>query len=245
MALSRTLLRVSESAADFGTGGYSPTAFVTSDNSLLVAIITVMQNGGATDPSSDITLSSSPTLTWTRRHYTGDATEWSRGIAIFTAPVTTGASTTLTADCGARNIWVYHAHVIGYTGYDTSTPTGATANSTGSLGTDGAASITLSGAPASTSEVVSTKLNAADSGTCYTLEGSGWTELADEGSDNYIQTQVRGGSTSTTVAWQDLNNGSGTLANAIALALEIRAAVAATVYPVWRSIGSGIGIGIQ
>lgn len=142
---------------------------------------------------------------------------------------------TVTVDCGANDIYFYLTTAIDFTGYDTSTPIGATATggSSGStgLGIDGAVSITLSGAPASDSYVIG--LLWQDYGTAGTnnvAPGSGWTELYDfRGSDNYegVQLQERTGSTSTTVGWDDIKNGTCIVAKTTALAFEVKAAAGA------------------
>jgi hypothetical protein len=133
---------------------------------------------------------------------------------------------TVSVDCGARSAENYFVDVLGYTGYDTGTPTGATATDS-AMATDGADSITLSGAPASDSEVVATIFfDLGGAGTASVVAGTGWTEIYDSmGSDNYTlgQTQARTGSTSTAVDWNDVFDGTGTPAKAIALALEIKA----------------------
>jgi len=141
------------SADNFGTGVYTAAAFTPSANSVLVVIAAVVVNAGITDPSGDMTLTGGG-LTWTPRLNVGHAASWACGVRVWTAPVgASPPSTALAFDCGPYNVWVYEAVAFDLTGYDTGSPTGATA-SNGNAGTDGPLSLTLSGAPASTSEVL-------------------------------------------------------------------------------------------
>lgn len=230
MALARTNLLSVCSGGTYGTGSYTTTSFTPDNNSLLVVIVAVVESSGSTDPSGDITLDDSADLTWTTRQTLGDGNSWSRGVKVFTAPVTTGASMTLTADCGTRNIDAYSIEAFCYTAYDTGSPIGATASKTSTV-TDGAESITLSGAPASSSEVLAwIYTNAVDyiNGSAVT-PGTGWSEIYDQsalyGSVN-LQSQIRAGSTSTTVAWNDVSVDTDGLWYGIAGAIEVKEAAA-------------------
>ncbi len=225
MALTRRSLGSFKSSTSYGTGSYTPAAFTPSDNSLLIVVVFVSINSGVTNPDTTITCAGGG-LTWTRRANIGSDSSWACGMAVFTAPVVTGASMQITLDCGSMNVYVYAAQVFEETGYDTSTPTGATATDA-AFGPDGADSLTLSGAPASGSEVFGFLSNdPSDVGTIATTEGTGWTELY----DNYtsgafgLESQVRGGSTSTSVPWQDVRAGTAPVGKMFACALEIKAA---------------------
>lgn len=218
MALARAGEGRFSSTRYYGTGSFTTSAFTPENNSLLVAVVAVMQDGGAQDPSDDIVISDSETLSWTRRVNAGNTSSWSIGAAIFTAPVVTAASMTITVDLGALNAHGYDVHVFSFTNYDTSTPTGATAS--GNTGTDGAASITLSGSPASTSQVIG--MVVADPNTATSiLHGTGWTELYDYSNGGLgSETEARGSSTSTSVGWDDVGVG-GTQYKSHGVALEI------------------------
>ena len=145
---------------------------------------------------------------------------------------------TVTADCGARNAWEYHVHVIAHTSYNTGSPTGATA-SNGNAGTNGALTLTLSGAPATDSEVVAALFKSNGGGgpgsNMTSAPGTGWTELYDTGEvdsgDEFQQSQIRGSSASTSVDWNDINDSTGTVSKSIAAALEIKAAAGGAAVP--------------
>ena len=233
MALARTSRGSWSSSEGHGTGGFTTGSFTPSANSLLIVTCFILPNGGSTDVSGSLTISDSAGLTWTAIANVGNATYWSSGQRAWRAPVgASPSSMTVTVDCGANDIYFYLTTAIDFTGYDTSTPIGATATggSSGStgLGIDGAVSITLSGAPASDSYVIG--LLGQDYGTAGTnnvAPGSGWTELYDfRGSDNYegVQLQERTGSTSTTVGWGDIDNGTCIVSKTIALAFEVKVA---------------------
>jgi len=218
--LVRTALFSEASTANWGASSFTTSAFTPSNDSLLVVRVAATSQFGSGDVEGTISLSAtlgSPTLQLT----SPDATTWEYGDRIWTIPITTGASMTLTVDCG-ETIWVYRVHVLQYTGHDTATPVGATATGTDADG-DGAASITLSASPATTSEVVAFANVSMASGTNAFTPGTGWTEVYDEALADWSgwQVQTRTGSTSTTVAWDDLSS-SGTTESAVLTALEIR-----------------------
>ena len=235
MSLGRTNHSLSPSSVGFGTGSFTTGNFTSVSSSLLVALVGFLEDSGSSDPSADLTVSDSAGLTWTRRAYVGNAASWSCGIAIWTAPVTTGVSMTLTFDCGSRNVYLYLPHAVSYTVYNGSTPIGATAVG-GSVGTDGAGSITLSGSPVSTSDVIAALFRDFSAAAASTVtHGTGWTELADyQDSSNSegLQVQARSGSTSATVGWDDINAGGGTVAKSVGVAIEILAA-GSSFNPAW------------
>lgn len=228
MALARTTFAISESGDNHGTGSFTTGAFTPPDNSLLVVAIYAHGTSGA-DISSSQTISDSVGLTWTSRALVGVAASDGLGIRVWTAPVTTGASMTITADCGAENVFKYGVHRIAYTGYDTGSPTGATATAGVSGATDDE-TITLSASPATTSEVVAAMGIIMGGGTQLVTPGTGWTEIYEGTSDadfSNTQSQVRTGSTSTSVVWDDIDAGTGTATHGGFLAVEIKAAAAA------------------
>lgn len=204
------------------SGSFTPSA-----NSLLVIAVTAIHDAGAgINIGDDLTISGGG-LTFTKRVVVNDTTYWGSGLVIFTAAVgASPSSMTLTLDCGANNIYVYAVHVVDYTGYDTGTPTGATA-STASGATNGLGAITLSAAPAVDSEVFATLHGESVNSSNSAAPGSGWTELYDSAiAYSVFQSQVRSGSTSTSVEWSDVSVDSGNLYESHMAALEIRAAVA-------------------
>lgn len=226
MALTRVNLTQLTTATGFGTGAATTGSFTPANSSLLVVVASAMQRDDTGMEGTDLTITDSAGLTWTSRAATTGSPAWSYGARLWTAPVTTGASMTVSVDCGAFFIEIYRIEVYEYTDYDTTTPVGGTIVGTDADG-DGAANIVLSSAPASTSEVIARATMVLNSGTTTVAPGTGWTELFDiSNATGFItsQTQVRSGSTSTSVDWNDLNDGAGSPAGAVLLAVEIRQA---------------------
>lgn len=232
MALARTSLlgQISGASGTFGAGAFVTSSFTPPDNSLLVVSVSIIENGGANPPLTDLTISGG-SLTYTARASDSADTAFATSTVVYTAPVTAGAPMTLTLDCGARSIAEYSVSVVAYTGHNAASPVGATAigHQVGGFGAaPTAASITLTGAPASTSEVVAAV--GMDKSVAGVTPGSGWTELHDAHNTDWggLETQYRGGSTSTTVAWVDLRTGGGALFNFAAAAIEIKATTGLT-----------------
>jgi hypothetical protein len=220
MPLART---VQSLATGVGVSSVATGSFTPPDNSLLVVVGAAVQssNGGLQGSSFGIT--DSVGLTWTSRVLSAAPTRWGVGLRVWTAPVTTGVSMTVTVNVGVLNANRLYAQAISYTGYDTTTPTGSTATGT-NTGSGGAQTITLSAAPASTSEVLGI-VSSVSSGTQSVTPGSGWTEILDVNNPNWacFQMQRRDSSISDQVPWADLDE-TGTVYEAMLAALEIRAA---------------------
>lgn len=187
-----------------GSGPYTTGSFTPPDNSLLVVVV-----GCGADPVSDAGyVLTGGGLTWTKR--VSRAVDWISGdggiVQIWTAPVTTGASMTLTVTHTSRFSHQMRVFPFAYTGYDTGSPTGVTAS--GQV-TNTNLDITLSGAPAATSEVIAvaaipSSSATANSVTCSPDATAGFTERAEiQGTESYLlhQVQTRTGSTSTAVGW--------------------------------------------
>jgi len=189
MALTRT----ARGSAYGGAGSDTVTtgSFTPSNNSLLVAFI----GGIVFGPPTDITIDDTAGLTWTRRGAGGDQSE--AACQIFTAPVTTGVSMTVSGHIvEAEEISI---SVVEYTGHDTSAPVVQTKYG-GGASNSGAHSITLDASPASSSEVLA-GVNTTNA-TAAITEGSGWTEVHEvAGGVVDLETEARGSSTSVTVAW--------------------------------------------
>jgi hypothetical protein len=235
VALSRTTLlgAISGASGSFGTGNYTPSAFTPPSSSLLVVAVVFIENASVTtDPRSAMTISGGG---WT---YTGriDAvaspTDTPTATKIWTAPVGTGASMSLTVGSGGRSAGLYAVSAVAYTGYDVATPVGATASGSATSGFTSpptAASITLNGAPAAASETFAVVgIDKSAAGATPGTNGT-WTELHDVTNTDWggLESEARTGSTSTTVDWADLRSGGGALFNWAAAALEIRQASAA------------------
>lgn len=231
MALARTdLLQASTGASgNFGTGNFTTGSLTPPSSSLLVAAVMFIENNGTTtDPDGAMTISGG-SLGYTKRvSVTTAATNFPTWTGIYTAPVTTGASMTLTVGSGGRISGMYAVSIVAYTGYDTSTPTGATGTTQQNGGVSPApnpVSLTLSAAPATTSEVFAAM--GADKNTAGVTPGATFTEVhqptlnVDWGE---LETEARTGSTSTTVDWVDIRSGGGALFNWTAVAVEINAA---------------------
>lgn len=234
MALSRTSLLGANSGAsgNYGAAAFETSSFTPPDNSLLVVSVSLIENGGSNPPLADLTIAGGG-LTFTARASDSADTAFATSTVIYTAPVTTGASMTLTLDCGSRMVGVYSVSVVAYTGHNSSSPTGATATGHqvgGFGGPPTPASITLSGNPAATSEVVAA-VGTDRAPNPGTEPGTGWTELHDLHNTSWggLQTECRTGSTSSSVAWADLRSGGGALFNFAAAAVEIVVATGSTV----------------
>lgn len=236
MALVRTDLlgQISGASGNFGTGVFTTSAFTPPSNSLLVVCVAAVENGGTTSLLTDLTVASTG-LTFTNRvEQAASVTSFSTGVRIWTAPITSGVSMTLDVDCGTRSIGMYGVSVCAYTGYDTTTPTGATGSAfqdTGITGPPNPASLTLNTAPATTSEV----LGAAgmDKSAAGATPGSTFTEIHDVDNSDWggLESEVRANSTSTTVDWVDLRAGGGALFNFAIVGLEVKAAASSVPDP--------------
>lgn len=211
--------------SDATTGSFTPQS-----NSLLVVCITHTHNTGV---AHTMALSGGG-WTFTERvtASSGGPTYFGR-TSIFTAPVGTAAAMTLTVngsssgDDGAATF-----QVMSFTGYNTGSPTGATAIDT-TLASSGENPMTLSGAPAASSVVVACRrfeASEAEDAQATADTSGGWTEVYDApalgGFAGYagLQTQVRTGSTSDDVRWDEVNALGTALSDGVALALEIVAA---------------------
>lgn len=224
---------VSHSSDNFSTDSYTTASFTPPNNCLLVVIVNCESKPG--NVATDLTISGG-SLTWTRQvailATTGD---FPTASVIFTAPVSTGASMTLTFNDTAglnpssgKAIYICAYNV---TGYDTGTPIGATGTST-ALG-DGAVSFTMSGAAASTSAVFSAtcaETNGGGLSSPSTQAGSGWTLDYSPASDLSCGFEHIIGLSSSTIPWQTaVIGGGGAYSNSqVFTAIEVKAAAAAS-----------------
>ena len=234
MALTRTFVGVGASGTfpGWGTGAYTTGSFTPPSNSILAVIVWAILDSASSDISDDLTLTDSAALTWTARGNVGDANDWSCGVRMWTAPVTTGVSMTVTTDAGAHNIFHYFVPVLAWTGYDTADPIGASViTAADAMPADGPWTITLPAAPASDSEVIGILCWGCNGDGGTSTPGTGWTELFDYTDTNsglVGHLQVRGGSTSSSVLWNDVvANGTLYSGTGQAMAFEIKVAGAA------------------
>ena len=236
--LVRTAL-VSQATTNPGTGSTTSASFTPPDHSLLVALSADCGSGDVGgDFSTEMTITDSAGLTWTSRVNVGEPASgsYAQAIRLWTAPVTTGVPMTVTRDVGSRNIGARLISVVAYTGYDILDPIGATAGVLLAQH-DGPGSVTLSVAPAATSEIFGGRGGGViASGVSAAEPGAGITEIHDLSVDGGggLQTQARPpGSTSTTFDWADLSNGgAGDLENLV-VAIEIKSVAGAAWAPVY------------
>lgn len=233
MALARTnLLGQITNTGSFGTGNFTSSAFTPSSASLLVVAGGFIQNGSSTDPTSSFVISDSGSHTWTEKvTAVVSPTSFPTLMKIWTAPITTGASTTVTLGTGGRTAAFYACSVVCYTGYDTGTPVGVSgtnSKSSGFTGPPDPISITLSGAPATTSEVFGALC--VDRDAANATPGATFTEIDDlmnsAGPWGGLETEVRAGSASTTADWANARGATGNIFNLVCGAIEIRQAPA-------------------
>lgn len=228
MTLSRTNLLGQISSGQFGTGNFTSTAFTPANSSLLVVGVAYVENSGSTtDPTTALTISGG-SLTWTQQATAVAApTAFPSLVKIWTAPVATGASMSVVLSTSGRSAGLYGVSVVCYTGYNTGTPVGGTASGqqNGGFGSaPNAVSLTLSAAPAAGDETFGFVF--ADKSTSDITPGSAFTEIDDLYNSNWgsAESEIRTGSTSTTVDWVDLRPAGGSLFNFAAVAIVVKAA---------------------
>lgn len=220
-----------------GTASWNTSAFTPAAGALIVAMLFVRDTGGSGDIAASLTCVDG-TNTYTARVTQGMAGGAKMQGRIWTAPEAAGASRTITFDAGANSVGAALWFIYEVTGYNTSTPTGATASDAATFPIDGAATLTLSGAPATTSDVISgCGIDGDVSGTIAVTPGAAWTEDGEVGNttvQSYAQAQRRTASSSTSVDWVDVRAGTMATFSGVGLALEIKAA--ATAGPPFRDI---------
>lgn len=197
----------------FTTAAVSPGA-----DCLLVLLVGAIQ-----DDNQSINVVGSPPevtvvtsgLTWTVRATEGPPAGYTAHSAVWTAPVGSdpGSITVqLTSNyvaAGGEDIGSYCYALYRVTGYDTGTPIGGKISEAGNTG-NGAVSVTLDAAPASGDITLAlSRADATETSVGATFD-TGWSQDATgvggstQGAWNAGQ---RTGSTSTTVAWTDVNTG--------------------------------------
>lgn len=208
MALSRSNHLSEEQTDTAGALSVNFTAITPQSSALLVVFVFYI---GTTTPGTTGVLSGGG-LTWTNnvRSSAGASGGYFWNIEIWTAPVGVAASTTL--NYANASITITDARVqvsaFSYTGYDTGTSTGG--KGSWDPTTDGVGSGTIDAAPAAADAVVSGRIwvpNGAVNVTATPETGS--TEIHEvTGSAGYgnLETQERLNNTSTTVAWNDIND---------------------------------------
>lgn len=213
MALTYTLRSTTTDDTTGGVELITSSSFTPSNSSLLVAIATgLLVDGRSGAPT--ISNTGTGVGTWTNHLDYWQTNGWASAVAVWTAPVTTGSATTVTAtfpDSGvsAASTGARGLVVIEFTGHHATTPAKQVFSDGGTGGRSGAYSGALGAAPASTSYVITA--TAQDSGnTAGNLTpGTGWTQIYEPISgDNISNFQYRTGSTSTSVAMNAFTTGS-------------------------------------
>jgi len=219
----------STSGGNQGTGNFVSSAFTPPSSSFMLVGVFGTENSGSAPSATDMTVTSSAGYTLTPVFRMAVGGSFGTYVGIFSAPVSVGASGTLTVSFNGRNMSCVGVGVAAWTGYNAGTPLGVTANGQQTAGftTPNPATITLSGSPASTSEVWG--IIGADKATADITPGTsiGFTETGDLFNNSVIaggfETEVRGSSTSATVKWDDVRPGGGALFNWGAIAVEVLA----------------------
>lgn len=215
--LPTPLARTDHAVQSSHARGASGTAYTTGSLSLpanslvLVAVFGVSNNSAALRPTG-FTLANSAGLAMANVTMTGNPAQWGYGVSIWQTTTTTAVSSTFTVQAGGNPVQTWDVVVKSWTGYNATTPIGGTALGTDANGT-GAASITLSAAPAAGDETVSFLAGVVNSGSPTVTAGAGFANLnytVDAGW-GYNEVASRAGSTSTTVAWGDVGVGGGPL----------------------------------
>lgn len=214
MALSVSLIKSVVNA--LVTGSFTP-----SDNSLLIVLAGVSDNASLSVAGGS--------LSWTPRKSIASSGGFDSECYCWTAPVTTGASMTVTvsgtSQGSSAGIAVYQA-----TGYDTTTPVGATGSSSANAGSSVTSlSYSLSASPASTSYLLAITSSQTNSDTSTGVSaGSGWTLDTPTSwgtlvASNPVGAESKTGTTSATVAWTNVALSDSAYSNA-SVAVEIKQA---------------------
>lgn len=224
MALTITEHALQSSTDDTGTADFVMSAITTVSGSLLLMQVSAIDTTGSPGFMATKVTPSGGGLTFTLRQEI-EGVNWGWGTKYYTATVTTGASTVFTIDPDDHSMAKIRVKCWSIEGYDTGSPVGGIAE-TVAAGNDGAQSTTLNATPAAGSMVFATRYALMNNGQATATEGAGWTETDDVSRTDYdaLQIQTRTGSTSTTVAWVDVNTGAGTVFETALAAIEIKAA---------------------
>lgn len=224
MALSRTNLGSWASGSFHGTGSFTTGSFTPPANSLIVAAVFAVRYGSAANFRSNLTIAGG-SLSWSGEVVGAEYGDWRGAVQYRTAAVgASPSSMTITVDCGSIDMHVYYVHAFAWTGYNTASPTGATASGGANSGT-GSLSINLS-APAASDSAVIASCWCQDDPVFDITPGGAYTELYDVGDEDgnqRVQSQHAAGA-QTSAAWASVPGSFGRSA----VALEIKAAAAAS-----------------
>ena len=162
MALSATV-KFTEVGAS-ATWPRSSSSFTPANNSLLVVTVHAISADSATDPVVSV---SGGSLTWTRQKRACTNDPLGMLVEIWTAPVSTGASMTVTVD--VSDTYIFSGESTGFsvteiTGYDTGSPVGLTAETATHASHSGVLNLSLGGTTASSSIVLGGVASDGDNG---------------------------------------------------------------------------------
>lgn len=215
MALTRTA-KAAEHLAGYGS---APTQIT--DVPLTAGALVVVKVAWSNDTGTGTVVPSASGLTLTQAVVSTDVANHTAA-GIWTAEVPSSADYDFTFT-PAAGVWWHGAEIVEFSDADGTGATGSYAVSP--LVTAGPASLTLGASPASDSYVEAVLAVDNDGSPTSVTPGSGWTESADETSaTGTLQGQYRTGSTSTNVAWADVNAAAVTVYSSAGAAVEIVAA---------------------
>jgi hypothetical protein len=199
-----------------GTVSHTTASFTPPDDSLLVAHCYCINGTGGGDVQTGMTLSGGG-LTWTKRAGPngGTAASYTSCHEVWTAPVVTGASMTMTyshagnvgADKSSAHIQV-HSFITdggGSCGFDGAPNLISEPNN----GDDGPQSLALPSAAASASYKTASRAYSSDGSDPLAIHGTGWTEVYDVTHGGYgsLQSQAITADANTDVDWDDIAAG--------------------------------------
>ncbi len=214
--------------SEVGVGDWprSSSSFTPADNSLLVVMIAGMGDFFADNDPPDGTVSGGG-LTWTRQVRSQTADNYASFSEIWTAPVSTGASMTVTASIAGADMvdeQTSSLSVTQITGYDTGDPFGLEGSESTTQETphSGVLNLSLGGTTAATSIVLGVLSADGDNGAGVIDGGSGWTEIVKGDNDLgwWRSTHIYKAGALTTADWGTWTSDWGHSASAI----EIKAA---------------------
>jgi|SRR6185369_11031476 hypothetical protein len=214
MALSPTTRATVNAASDTVTSG----SFTPSADSLLVALVTFQNGGGA--GASTCAMTGTGGLSWTSRANAATTFAFEVRAQIFTAPVGSSPSAqTVTATVTGGSADNVTLVLVEFTGYDTGTPTGVTL-AANTNARSGAYTPSLSGTSATDSYVIATGIVDGTATTDATV-GASWSSLYSVMVSGFAVTlaEHRSGALST-ADWATFDSGFSTAA----VAVEIKAA---------------------
>lgn len=222
----RVSLLSANSAQGHGTGPFTTASFTPASNSLLVVLVGASYAGTSYNPGN-ITVSGGG-LTWTRQLAVSNSAANESALQVWSAEVGTGAPMTLTLDQGSDSVYLFMAQARNYTNYNPSSKFGASV--VNNALSEPAGAMTLSAAPAASSEVIAARIHNASFGTFTSATpGAGWAELYDQypfATVTGLASQARSNSTSASVAWTDVNDAHIGAEQLLGLAIEVKASAA-------------------